>query len=142
MFVRGHPPSISIGQQDANTLRTIISNVPDLSVAAFLESELRRAELSLGAYSLLEHVTLESWVLFRLGSGKIQFAKVTLQPTPFAAHVRVTTPIGAALIGLRQDQSIEWQMQDGTIERLTVLMILPATSSRKLWPTWASLGGA
>jgi hypothetical protein len=56
--------------------------VPDLSVAAFLASELRRAEFIRGANSMLEHVTLDSWVLFRLGSGKIRFEKVIVKSTP------------------------------------------------------------
>jgi transcription elongation GreA/GreB family factor len=54
----------------------------------------------------------------------------------------VTTPVGAALIDLRQDQSIEWRMHDGTIKMLTVLMILPSTLRQKQRPMLASLGGA
>jgi hypothetical protein len=43
----------------------------------------------------------------------------------------VTTAIGAALIGLRQDQTIQWKMRDDRmIERLTDLTTLPA----RLWP--------
>lgn len=146
MFIRGRPPSIAISQQDADTLRTIIPKAPNLrgDVAAFLASELRRAERFRGAYSMFGHVTLESWVLYRLASGKIRFAKVTLGPTdsPTAANVPVTTPIGAALIGLRQDQSIEWRMHDGMIERVTVLMVLPPTPWRKLRSMLANVGGA
>jgi regulator of nucleoside diphosphate kinase len=147
MFVRGRAPYIAIGQQDADMLHTIIPRPHNFKlgeVDAFLASELRRADRFRGVYSMFEHVTLESWVLYRLASGRIQFAKVTLKSTdPFtASSVPVTSPIGAALIGLRQDQSIEWRMHDGTIESLTVLMILPPTRWWKLRPMLASLGDA
>lgn len=45
-----------------------------------------------------------------------------------AGRVSVATPIGAALIGLAEGQSIDWTARDGRQHRLTVLAVeRPAT---------------
>lgn len=38
-----------------------------------------------------------------------------------ARRVSVLTPVGAALIGLSVGQSIDWEMSDGAVRKLTVL---------------------
>jgi regulator of nucleoside diphosphate kinase len=40
-----------------------------------------------------------------------------------AARISVVTPIGAALIGLSEGQSIAWSTRDGRERRLTVLAV-------------------
>jgi regulator of nucleoside diphosphate kinase len=42
-----------------------------------------------------------------------------------AARISVVTPIGAALIGLSEGQSIVWMTRDGRERRLTVLAVEP-----------------
>jgi regulator of nucleoside diphosphate kinase len=135
MFVSSHPPSIAMTVRDMDALRSLMrtSNLQS-EVAEFVAHELGRADRIEAARSMLDYVTIGSWVLFRLDrSGDVRFTKLELPnagPTS-TTRTSVTTAIGAALIGLRQDQSIEWRMRDERrVERLTVLMILPA----RPWP--------
>jgi regulator of nucleoside diphosphate kinase len=131
MFVSTHPPSIAMIGRDMDALRSLM-RTPYLQseVAEFIAHELSRADRIDGARSMLDYVTIGSWVLFRLDpSGEVRFTKLELPHAgpPSTTRTLVTTAIGAALIGLRQDQSIAWRMRDdGKIEGLTVLMILPA----------------
>lgn len=131
MFVRSQPPSIAITVRDMDALRSLMrtSNLHS-EVAEFVAHELGRAHRIEGARSMLDYVTIGSWVLFKLDpSGEVRFTKLELPNAGPASSKRtlVTTAIGAALIGLRQDQSIQWRIRDdGRVEGLTVLMILPA----------------
>lgn len=138
MFVSSHPPSIAMTDKDIDALRNLIQTSSHLrpEVAEFLAHEIDRADRIDCAYSMLDYVTLGSWVLYRLDPpGEIRFSKLEFSPadTTITAQLQVATPIGAALIGLRQDQSIAWRTRDGKIERLAVLMILPPAH-------WLSLG--
>jgi regulator of nucleoside diphosphate kinase len=45
-----------------------------------------------------------------------------------AGKVSVLTPIGTALIGLAEGQSILWQTRTGAAKRLTVLKVEEATA--------------
>ena len=133
MFVSSQPASIAMMSRDIDALHSLIrtSNL-EPQVAEFIAHELDRADRIDCASSMLDYVTIGSWVLFRLDPlGEVRFAKLELPTAAPTTNTRtlVTTAIGAALIGLRQDQSIEWRMRDDRrIERLTVLMILPARS--------------
>ena len=134
MFVRSQPPSIAMTVRDMDALRSLM-RTPNLQseVAEFVAHELGRADRIEGARSMLDYVTIGSWVLFRLDPGEVRFTKLELPNAGPASSTRtlVTTAIGAALIGLRQDQSIQWRMcDDRRVERLTVLMILSA----RPWP--------
>lgn len=40
-----------------------------------------------------------------------------------AGRISVLTPVGAALIGLKEGQSIDWKARDGRTHRLTVLKV-------------------
>lgn len=40
-----------------------------------------------------------------------------------AGRLSIMTPVGAALIGLSEGQSIEWTARDGRLHRLTVLAV-------------------
>jgi regulator of nucleoside diphosphate kinase len=131
MFPHGHPPALAISQRDVDTLCGILKGLRK-DVAGFLANEIGRAQRVGGARWMLDHVTLESWILYRLGSGKLRFHKLTSGPAEPTSSVSVTTPVGAALIGMRQDQSIEWRTHDGAIERVTVLVILPPPSLRRM----------
>ena len=133
MFVSSQPPSIAMMSRDIDALHSLMrTSYLEPQVAEFVAHELGRADRIDCASSMLDYVTIGSWVLFRLDPlGEVRFTKLELPTAGPTTNARtlVTTAIGAALIGLRQDQSIEWRMRDDRkIERLTVLMILPARS--------------
>lgn len=76
MFLHGPPPALVISQRDVGTLCGVLDGMRK-DVAGFLANEIGRAERVGGARSMLDHVTLESLVLYRLGSGKLRFHKLT-----------------------------------------------------------------
>lgn len=49
-----------------------------------------------------------------------------------AGRISILTPIGAALIGLAQGQSIDWEGRDGRVHRLTIESVEPATGASGL----------
>lgn len=139
VFVSSQPPSIAMIGKDIDALHSLIrTSCLEPQVAEFIAHELGRADRIDGASSMLDYVTIGSWVLFRLDpSGEVRFTKLELPTAGPTTNARtlVTTAIGAALIGLHQDQSIQWRIRDDRrVERLTVLMILPA----RPWPSLLS----
>jgi regulator of nucleoside diphosphate kinase len=48
-----------------------------------------------------------------------------------ADRISVVTPTGAALIGLSEGQSIEYEADDGRAGHLTVLQVLAQTEARR-----------
>ena len=140
MFVSSQPSSIAMMSRDIESLHRLMrTSYLEPEIAEFIAHELGRADRIDCVSSMLDYVTIGSWILFRLDpSRKVRFTKLelpTTEPTT-TARTLVTTAIGAALIGLRPGQSIKWRMRDdGKIKGLTVLMILTARSWLPLQPT-------
>jgi regulator of nucleoside diphosphate kinase len=58
-----------------------------------------------------------------------------------AAKISILTPIGAALIGLSEGQSITWMTRDGRSRRLTVLAVEPVAPTADAATGSAGLAG-
>lgn len=58
-----------------------------------------------------------------------------------AEKISILTPIGAALIGLSEGQSIAWMTRDGRKRRLTVLAVEPVAPLSDAASEFAGLGG-
>ena len=80
MFVSSQPPSIAMTVSDMDALRSLMrTSNPQSEVAEFVAHELGRADRIEGAGSMLDYVTIGSWVLFRLDrSGEVRFTKLEL----------------------------------------------------------------
>ncbi|HMN87793.1 MAG TPA: nucleoside diphosphate kinase regulator [Bauldia sp.] len=98
---------------------------PDL--ADGLMAELDRATI-VGAESMpADVIRMGSTATFRSGDGTTR--RVTLvfpaDADIASGRVSVLTPVGTALIGLSEGQSITWTTRDGREQQLTVLEVEP-----------------
>jgi regulator of nucleoside diphosphate kinase len=105
---------------------TALNRAPE--VAEELLSEIERATVVPAHAVPANVVQMGSTVEFTTEAGVNR--RVTLvfpgQADIAAARISVVTPIGAALIGLSEGQSIAWSTRDGRERCLTVLAVEPA----------------
>jgi len=120
-------PRIVVSESDHERLTGLataaLSRLPE--TAQELLAEMERAEI-VGAPAVPTNVVqMGSTVTFRSDDGHKR--RVTLvfpvEEDIAKSRVSVMTPIGAALIGLSEGQSIEWSARDGRRHELTVLAV-------------------
>ena len=120
-------PKISISRGDYERLTRLgsamLERIPD--VAEELLSELERAKVVPDKRMLSSIIRMGSTLEFRSGDG--QQRHVTLVYPGDAdierGRVSILTPIGVALIGLSDGQSIMWSGRDGRRRQLTILSV-------------------
>lgn len=123
-------PSIVIGAADQLRLTDVamsaLNQAPE--VAEELLSEIERATVVPADAVPANVVQMGSTVEFATEEGVSR--RLTLvfpgQADIAKARISVVTPIGAALIGLSEGQSIVWSTRDGRERRVTVLAVEPA----------------
>jgi regulator of nucleoside diphosphate kinase len=124
----GDPPPIHITSHDYGRLDVLLANLRTKSVAStleFLRRELDRARLVDAADQQLPFVRIGSRVLFQDERGKRYRRTLAL---PGAAvgdpgKISLLTPVGAALLGLAEGQSISYETPDNHIKTVTVLKV-------------------
>jgi regulator of nucleoside diphosphate kinase len=97
----------------------------DSPVGEYLAEELVRAHVVPDEHCDFDIVRMGSQVTYRDASGKSR-AVTVVYPNDAdieAQRISVLTPIGAALIGLRPGQSIQWLIPGGGESSLTVLAV-------------------
>lgn len=120
-------PALFIPAPDYDRLMAVAEGAarsePD--VADFLLQELGRASLTPPARAA-RIVTMGSHVRFRDEStGSDREAQLVYPERADAAAQRISilTPVGAALIGLSEGQTMQWRTRDGKVKSLTVLKV-------------------
>ncbi len=119
-------PDIVIRAADEERLAAMATSLLDSKpeLAEELLAELARARLADGAALPPDTVQMGSTLTYEVDGRR---RRVTLvYPTEAdidAGRVSVLTPIGTALIGLAEGQSIEWTARDGRRQRLTVVEV-------------------
>ena len=120
-------PAITLGAADFSRLDQLASvaeyKLPD--VASFLGKELERARVVPAREVDADVVTMGSRVLFEDDAGE-KHDVVLVYPEEAdmeKQRMSVLTPVGAALIGLSEGQSISWTARDGREHRLTVTKV-------------------
>ena len=106
--------------------RQAMYRLPD--VAHQLLEEVERAEIRRPDEVPSTVVAIGSQVTFRTeSSGREQTVRLVYprEANIDARRVSVLTPIGAALIGLNEGESIDWESRDGMVRRLTVTRVQP-----------------
>ncbi|HEY8518568.1 MAG TPA: nucleoside diphosphate kinase regulator [Gammaproteobacteria bacterium] len=101
-----------------------MKETPEL--AANLLEEVERADLRPSHLMPPEVVTINSIVTFRdEDSGREETVQVVLPQDANidARRVSVLTPVGAALLGLTQGQTIDWEVLPGRVRRITVVNV-------------------
>jgi len=127
-------PPIVMTTVEANLLSKLLQNGADRysEGATFLAREIRRANRIDPKQAMGNLVTLNSYVVFRYGPpDEIRMVKLVYPGETTNKDIEnlpVTTLVGAALIGLSQDQSIEWSDSDGNVHRVEVILVLPPSS--------------
>lgn len=118
-------PAIILTAPDADRLSALAeaarSRQP--AVADMLEAEVARAQLVAPADVPPDAVTMNSHVTFGYAHDKRSHWLTLVYPNEAdldQAKISVTTPVGAALIGLREGQSIAWTTAAGAIRRITL----------------------
>ncbi|MFD2191024.1 nucleoside diphosphate kinase regulator [Pistricoccus aurantiacus] len=122
-------PIITINRLDAERLQRLIDNASDkdMPVAEALEIELERGEVIEPQDIPEDVVSMNSQVQFTdLNRGK-QLTRTLVYPHALAGTedgLSVMAPIGAALLGLRIGDIIDWTLPDGHDTKLRIDAIL------------------
>lgn len=118
-------PRLVLGIEDYGKLMAIASSVtgPTADVADQLIIELDRARIVAQAKLPEDAVRMGSIVTFTTNDAQQRQLQLVYpgEADINAGKVSVLTPIGAALIGLRQGQTIPWSSRDGRDLILTVV---------------------
>ena len=121
-------PQITMTAQDHERLtglaRAAMASMPE--VASFLTDELDRAHVLPEGGRAPKTVCMGSKVRFRDESTQATQTVILVYPGEAdigEGKISVLTPIGTALIGLAEGQSILWQTRTGASKRLTVLKV-------------------
>jgi regulator of nucleoside diphosphate kinase len=126
-FAPDHKPSIIVSDTDQRRLTTLATDAlerfPD--AAQVLLSEMERAIVVTGEAVPPNVVQMGSGVVFRSDSGETRHVRLVFPGQAYiaAGKISILTPIGAALIGLSQGQSIDWKTRDGRSRQLTILSV-------------------
>ncbi|MDF2809630.1 MAG: nucleoside diphosphate kinase regulator [Microvirga sp.] len=125
---RGKLPRIMVSDVERDCLMRLAhaasESMPE--IAASLLSELERAKVVSGSLPPAV-VRMNSQVRFAYDDGEKREAKLVYPDQADVPDnwISVLTPIGAALIGLTQGQTIPWSGYDGQTHLLTILHVEP-----------------
>ena len=120
-------PQIIVSDADYERLTSLataaLERLPE--VAQELLSEMERAKIVQAKQVPADVVRMGSTVTFQSDDGhKRRLTLVYPVDEDVTLHkISVMTPVGAALIGLGEDQSISWTARDGRRHELTVLRV-------------------
>lgn len=122
-------PSITISRLDAERLQRLLENVTrkDYAVAEALELELERCELVEPEEVPDDVVSMNSKIMFTDLSRNRQMTRTLVYPHALAESedgLSVMAPIGAALLGLKAGDVIDWPLPDGEPAKLRIDAIL------------------
>lgn len=122
-------PTIIINELDAERIDRLLEQpaFASLPVADALNAELDRAQMCTPQNMPRDVVTMNSKVKFRdLTTGEVRVRTLVYpaQMTDSATQLSVLAPVGAALIGLRAGDTINWALPGGTSTHLEVLELL------------------
>ena len=121
-------PNIILSEQDLHRLETMLENQSKLSETMIrLEDELARAEVVEPQAIASNIVTMHSRVLLTIAPSTEAIEVTLVYPHEFKGEkgqVNVVAPIGAAILGLAEGQTIEWPQPDGHTMKVTIEKVL------------------
>lgn len=121
----GDPPPIRITPRDLGLLDSILSQLSRPSpVVDFLQRELDRASVEDAAPG--SFVALGTRVTFDDDRGSRHTATLLAPGEMRPDGISILTPVGAALLGLSEGQSIAYTTLDGRTKSVRVLRLHPA----------------
>ncbi|QPF33000.1 nucleoside diphosphate kinase regulator [Acinetobacter lwoffii] len=121
-------PNIILSEQDLHRLETMLENQSKLSETMIrLEDELARAEVVEPQAIASNIVTMHSRVSLTIAPSTEAVEVTLVYPHEFKGEkgqVNVIAPIGAAILGLAEGQTIEWPQPDGHTMKVTIEKVL------------------
>jgi regulator of nucleoside diphosphate kinase len=122
----GDPPVIHLTTEDLGRLDALLAGIAGGSrPIEFLRREVERATV-VADTDAASYVRLGTRVSFEDETGKLYTGTVGF-PSDIASHpdpISILTPVGAALLGLAEGQSISYETLDGRTKTLTVLRLI------------------
>ena len=121
---------IILTQQDMDRLHALVEGVQserNVEAAEALESELSRAKVMEPAAIPADVVTMNSRVRFVDESTGSEREATLVYPQDASAtegRISILAPIGAALIGLRSGDTIDWPLPNGRSKRLRLVEVM------------------
>ncbi|KGT47757.1 MULTISPECIES: nucleoside diphosphate kinase regulator [Acinetobacter] len=117
---------IILSEQDLNRLQSMLDHQPKLTpTMEQLEEELARAEVVKPEDIPANIVTMHARALVTIEG---QTKEITLvYPHEFTGEpgqLNIVAPVGAAILGLEEGQTIEWPQPDGDIMQIKVEKVL------------------
>ena len=126
-------PTIVVSDTDQRRLTTLATDALERfpAVAEELLSEMAQADVVTAEAVPSNVVQMGSVVAFEADGGETRRVQLVFpgKADIGAGRVSILTPIGAALIGLSQGQSIAWKTRDGRTRRLTVVAVEGAAAA-------------
>ncbi|HEY6630708.1 MAG TPA: nucleoside diphosphate kinase regulator [Rhizobiaceae bacterium] len=126
---KGRKPTITISRSDHAALARLADSIAERNpaVSEELTAELDRARVVADGHLRDDVVRMGSTLRYTTDSGEDRTVKLVFpaEADISAGKISILTPIGAALIGLSQGQSIDWEARDGRVHRLTVENVEP-----------------
>lgn len=118
-------PDITLTESDAARLAALAEQIRarQPEVASLLSSEIERAEIVAPEKAPADIVTMRSHVVFGYEHSQRSHRLTLVYPGEAdldLAKISVATPVGAALIGLAEGQSISWTTASGECRRITL----------------------
>lgn len=130
-------PAITIRRSDHNALTRLAESIADRNptVSEELLGELDRAKIVDDTGLRDDVVRMGSRLRYTADTGKDRVVTLVFPGEADIAEGRISvlTPIGVALIGLSQGQSIDWTARDGHVHRLTVERVDVSSRQADLW---------
>ena len=121
-------PQIIISEQDLNRLETMLEHQQQLTpTMQHLEDELARATVVSPQDVPANVVSMNARVLITIGESAEPSEVVLVYPHDFKGEknqVNVVAPIGAAILGLREGQHIQWPQPDGHLMQVKIEKVL------------------
>ncbi|GLI23138.1 regulator of nucleoside diphosphate kinase [Xanthobacter flavus] len=132
---RARLPALVLNRDDHERLTGLataaLDRIPD--VAEELLSELERARLVSPDRTPANSVQMGATVTYRSADSTRTVRLVYPEDADIAdGKVSVMTPIGAALIGLSENQSISWTARDGRRHELEIVAVAPAPAQARV----------
>jgi regulator of nucleoside diphosphate kinase len=117
-------PPITVSQSDHEALTRLADSIAERNpaVSEALLAELDRAKIVADDRVRPDIVRMGSSLRYTTDTGEDRNVTLVFPAEADIAQGRISilTPVGAALIGLSQGQSIDWAARDGRVHRLTV----------------------
>lgn len=122
-------PKVILSTIDAARLERLLESLPSSAIPdkADLEAELARAEVMDPKDIPPSVVTMNSTVKFKVETSTEEFCLTLVYPkdvNPSGGTISILAPVGSALLGLSQGDTIEWPRPGGGMQKVQIQEVI------------------